>query len=158
MSHYRPEYLLYIYIHLHTHTHTHTNTHTHLQVYLAFPGTMGATWMDYNVVDLVVCPHHHREFYTERLLYMPHCYQTNSFKDLYSGIFNSSKLATRAEHGLPPEPAFIFCNFCQLGRITSELFHSWMHILRRVPLSVLWLLRSKYICKMKNKKHKKENK
>ena len=52
-------------------------------VYLAYPGTMGANYIDYNVTDETVCPSKHREFYTERLLYMPHCYQTNSFRELY---------------------------------------------------------------------------
>jgi len=112
-----------------------------VQVFLAYPGTMGANYMDYNVVDKIVCPDEHRQFYTERMLYMPHCYQTNSFKDLYSKLLDDSTVPTRADHLLPAEPAFIFCNFCQLGRITSELFVTWMNILRRVPLSVLWLLR-----------------
>jgi predicted O-linked N-acetylglucosamine transferase (SPINDLY family) len=29
-------------------------------VYLAYPGTMGATYIDYNVVDWHVCPKEHR--------------------------------------------------------------------------------------------------
>eukprot|EP00961_Rhodomonas_salina_P164335 2213638-Rhodomonas_salina.1 len=64
-------------------------------VYLAYPGTMGADYIDYNVsamalwscvlsvggegrvqvVDDNVCPPHHREHYSEKLLRMPHCYQ-----------------------------------------------------------------------------------
>ena len=55
-------------------------------VYLAYPGTMGATYIDYNVVDRNVCPDSHREFYTERLMYMPHSYQANSFNDLYKQV------------------------------------------------------------------------
>ena len=108
-------------------------------VYLAYPGTMGADYIDYNVTDKTVCPDAHREFYTERLLYMPHCYQTNSFRELYSDILDTSNLPTRADHHLPAQPTFIFCNFCRLGRITPELFEVWMRILERVPDSVLWL-------------------
>jgi predicted O-linked N-acetylglucosamine transferase (SPINDLY family) len=108
-------------------------------VYLAYPGTMGADYIDYNVTDKTVCPDAHREFYTERMLYMPHCYQTNSFRELYSDILDTSNLPTRADHHLPAQPTFIFCNFCRLGRITPELFEVWMRILERVPDSVLWL-------------------
>lgn len=44
-------------------------------VYLAFPGTHGATYLDYNVVDMTVSPEQHRHLFTEKLIYMPHCYQ-----------------------------------------------------------------------------------
>ena len=64
-------------------------------VYLAFPGTIGANYIDYNVVDKVVVPPEHREFYTEKMFYMPHCYQTNSFRELYGDLLNTSK-----DHGL----------------------------------------------------------
>jgi len=109
-------------------------------LYLAYPGTMGASYINYNVTDKVVCPDHDREFYTEKLFYMPHCYQTNSFKELYGSICNPSTiLQRRSDHQLPEEPNFVFCNFCRLGRITPQLFEVWMNILRRVPGSVIWL-------------------
>ena len=107
-------------------------------VYLAYPGTMGARYIDYNVVDHHVCPHEHREFYTEKLLYMPHSYQANSFNDLYKQILSADKLPKRADYQLP-EDAFVLCNFCRLGRITEELFSVWMRILQKVPHSILWL-------------------
>jgi len=108
-------------------------------VYLAYPGTMGADYIDYNVTDKTVCPDEHRNFYTEHLIYMPHCYQTNSFRELYSDVLDTAKLPKRSDHHLPDQPTFIFCNFCRLGRITPDLFEVWMRILRRVPDSVLWL-------------------
>jgi protein O-GlcNAc transferase len=108
-------------------------------VYLAYPGTLGADYIDYNVTDKVVCPHEHREFYTERLLYMPHCYQVNSFRDLYRDVLDRDKLPTRQDHQLPDNSTFVYCNFCRLGRITPDLFEVWMNILKKVPDSVLWL-------------------
>ncbi|EKX48034.1 hypothetical protein GUITHDRAFT_68991 [Guillardia theta CCMP2712] len=107
-------------------------------VYLAYPGTHGASYLDYNVVDMVVSPKEHREMYTESLIYMPHCYQTNSFQDLYPEILSSSCLPSRKDHGLP-EHALVFCTFNRLGRITEHIFHAWIRILKRVPNSVLWL-------------------
>ena len=108
-------------------------------VYLAYPGTMGADYVDYNVTDKVVCPDSHEECYSERLLYMPHCYQTNSFRELYADVLNTSTLPSRGDHQLPDDPTFVFCNFCRLGRITPDLFAAWMRILKRVPDSVIWL-------------------
>ena len=61
--------LVHIFRCLHTRTHPHsptfiyTHAHTNTQV-----------------VDKHVCPDEHRDFYTERLMYMPHSYQANSFK------------------------------------------------------------------------------
>ena len=107
-------------------------------VYLAYPGTMGATYIDYNVVDKHVCPQEHREFYTERLLYMPHSYQANSFNDLYKEILSPENLPKRTDYQVS-EDAFVFCNFCRLGRITQELFSVWMRILQQVPHGILWL-------------------
>ncbi|EKX47897.1 hypothetical protein GUITHDRAFT_69287, partial [Guillardia theta CCMP2712] len=108
-------------------------------VYLAYPGTMGADYIDFNVADRTVCPEKHREFYTERILHMPYCYQTNSFRHLYPEILDQKNLPTRDDHQLPDHPTVVFCNFCRLGRITADLFQIWMNILRRVPNSVIWL-------------------
>ncbi len=107
-------------------------------VYLAFPGTHGATYLDYNVVDRTVSPHQHRHLYTEKLIYMPHCYQTNSFKDLYPEILLGDSAPLRSAHNLPHD-AIVYCTFNRLGRITADMLAVWANILKRVPNSVLWL-------------------
>jgi len=107
-------------------------------VYLAYPGTHGASYLDYNVVDRTVSPEDQREHYSEKLVYMPHCYQTNSFKDLYGEVLDKSLLPTRQEHGLPAE-GIVFCTFNRLGRITPGIFQAWIEILKQVPNSVIWL-------------------
>ena len=56
---------------------------------------------------------------------------------------------TRAQYGLPPAAAdgdddqamVVLCNFNQLYKIDPQIFDTWMRILRRVPRSILWLLR-----------------
>ena len=37
--------------------------------------------------------------------------------------------------------AFVFCNFNQVYKIDPATFATWMNILKRVPNSILWLLR-----------------
>ena len=49
-------------------------------------------------------------------------------------------LTTRTQYGLP-ENAVVFCNFNQLYKIDPSTMKSWLNILKRVPQSVLWLLR-----------------
>jgi protein O-GlcNAc transferase len=45
--------------------------------YLGFPGTTGADFIDYIITDKVVTPEDQSLFYTEKFVYMPHCYQVN---------------------------------------------------------------------------------
>jgi protein O-GlcNAc transferase len=106
-----------------------------LQVhYLGYPGTMGAPFMDYILVDDFVVPPEHQPFFTEKLVYLPGCYQVN---DSQRAI--AAHTPARAECGLP-EAGFIFCSFHDSFKITAEVFEVWMQLLKAVPASVLWLL------------------
>lgn len=49
-------------------------------------------------------------------------------------------LTTRAQYGLP-DGAIVYCNFNQLYKIDPATLESWANILKRVPNSVMWLLR-----------------
>ncbi|CAF1388390.1 unnamed protein product [Rotaria magnacalcarata] len=49
-------------------------------------------------------------------------------------------LTTRAQYGLP-ETAIVYCNFNQLYKVDPTTMRCWCNILKRVPNSVLWLLR-----------------
>lgn len=49
-------------------------------------------------------------------------------------------VTSRQQYGLPKE-AVVYCNFNQLYKIDPETMTSWCNILKRVPNSVLWLLR-----------------
>jgi protein O-GlcNAc transferase len=49
-------------------------------------------------------------------------------------------VTTRQQYGLP-EDAVVYCNFNQLYKIDPETLAMWVNIIKRVPNSVLWLLR-----------------
>ena len=102
--------------------------------YLGYPGTMGASFMDYILVDDFIVPPEQQPFFTEKLVYLPGCYQVN---DSQRGI--SAGTPSRAECGLP-EAGFIFCCFNNNYKITAEVFGVWMRLLRTIPGSVLWLM------------------
>jgi predicted O-linked N-acetylglucosamine transferase (SPINDLY family) len=102
--------------------------------YLGFPGTLGADYIDYIIADQCVIPPNHREFYTEKVVYLPNCYQANDTKrEIGSRIFR------RLECGLP-EKGFVFCCFNNSYKIMPDTFDSWMRILSQTDASVLWLL------------------
>jgi protein O-GlcNAc transferase len=103
--------------------------------YLGYPGTSGAPFMDYLIADRVLIPAQSRQHYSEKIVYMPFSYQAN---DRGRPIAHSAP--SRSELGLPPA-AFVFCCFNNGYKITPERFDVWMRILKRVPASVLWLLR-----------------
>ena len=55
-------------------------------LYMGFPGTMGADYIDYLVTDNVVSPPHLEWVYHEKLLRMPHSYFVNDHRQAYANI------------------------------------------------------------------------
>lgn len=100
--------------------------------YLGYPGTTGMDQMDYMIADPVTIPAKLRKFYTEKILYMPDCYQPNDDQRAAADTVPS-----RAEAGLP-EDAFVFCSFNSPYKVSPDEFDVWMKLLDRVPNSVLW--------------------
>ena len=106
-----------------------------LQVsYLGYPGTLGASYMDYLVADHALIPDAARRHYIEKIIYLPDSYQIN---DRSRPI--ADKRFTKADLGLPTT-GFVFCCFNNNFKITPGTFDRWMRILQRVDGSVLWLL------------------
>ena len=101
--------------------------------YLGYPGTMGAPFIDYILVDDFVVPAEQQPFFSERLVHLPGCYQVNDSRREIA-----AETPTRAECGLP-EHGFVFCSFNSNYKITPEMFDVWMRLLAAVPDSVLWL-------------------
>ncbi|MGO9329636.1 MAG: tetratricopeptide repeat protein [Steroidobacteraceae bacterium] len=102
--------------------------------YLGYPGTMGAEYIDYIIADSIVIPEDSKQYYSERIAYLPNSYLVNDSKRSIS-----DKVFTRAELGLP-SMNFVFCCFNDNYKITPHVFDCWMRILNRVEGSVLWLL------------------
>lgn len=100
--------------------------------WLGHPGTIGAPWIDYAIVDPVVAPPGSEAEFSERLVRLPHCYQPNDRKRAIGAI------PSRAEIGLPDD-AFVYCCFNQAFKINRAIFALWMDLLRATPQAVLWL-------------------
>jgi protein O-GlcNAc transferase len=102
--------------------------------YLGYPGTLGTNFFDYVLADATVLPFHQQEFYDEKIVHLPDCYQSNDSKRAIAGSSGS-----REEAGLPQQ-GFVFCCFNNSAKITPRVFDVWMRLLDRVPQSTLWLL------------------
>ena len=100
--------------------------------YLGYLGTMGAEYFDYLIADPIIIPEDNKQYYTEKIIYLP-SYQVN---DSYQKI--SQKIFSREEIGLPND-AFVFCSFNNVFKLTPQTFESWMRILTEVDRSVLLL-------------------
>lgn len=103
--------------------------------YLGYSSTMGVDFIDYMIADRNIIPEECRQFYSEKIVYLP---------DTYLPTDASVKIAENIPHrefyGLPSE-GFIFCSFNHDYKINPPMFDIWMRLLNKVPGSVLWLMK-----------------
>lgn len=102
--------------------------------YLGYPGTMGASYIDYIIADKTLIPQQAQQHYFEKVAYLPNSYQVNDSKRKIS-----YKTSTRKELELP-DSGFVFCCFNNSYKILPFVFDTWMRIMKAVEGSVLWLL------------------
>ena len=102
--------------------------------YLGYPGTMGAPYVHYIIGDKVLFDPSDEKYYSEKLVQLPYCYQSNDRKRRIA-----ETMVSRKECGLPDD-GFVFCCFNNNYKILPDVFDCWMRILSRSEGSVLWLL------------------
>ena len=103
--------------------------------YLGYPGTIGASFIDYLIADKIVIPQKYKKYYSEKILYMPNCYQPNDdMRDI------SKSEIKRKDQGLPNN-AFVFCSFNNVNKISTNELTIWSNILNQVEGSVIWLMK-----------------
>jgi protein O-GlcNAc transferase len=102
--------------------------------YLGFPGTTGAPYMDYLIADEFVIPAAHRQHYTEKIVWLPECFQANDDRRAVAVGVPSRRQFDLPDFGL------VFCCFNNNYKINPACFDVWMRLLRFVPGSVLWLV------------------
>jgi len=101
-------------------------------LYLGYPGTTGADFIDYILADPTVLPLDQQPFFAETIVHLPDCYHPNDTTRSFSDT------PARSEVGLP-KTGFVFCCFNQSHKISAASFDVWMRLLARIDGSVLWL-------------------
>jgi protein O-GlcNAc transferase len=102
--------------------------------WLGMAGTTGADFFDYIITDRTVTPPEQAGFYSEKFIYLPHCYQINDNQP-----YVQSETRRRSDLGIADND-FVFCCFNTGYKINAMIFDIWMKILKRSPNSVLWLM------------------
>ncbi|KAH7467042.1 putative UDP-N-acetylglucosamine--peptide N-acetylglucosaminyltransferase SEC [Phytophthora ramorum] len=114
--------------------------------YLVFPGSSGAPFVDYVIVDKYVAPPAEMfSAFTEKLVVLPNAYQVNYYEQVLASSENISRRADlwkigQREKELVKKTGFVFVNFNKIDKLEVSAFSTWIAILRRVPQSSLLLL------------------
>jgi len=101
--------------------------------FLGYAGTLGSPQWDYIIADEFIIPKESTEFYSEKVIYLPDCFQPN---DIEKNISDAN--FSRQDFQLPPTE-FVYCCSNNLYKITPQVFDVWMRVLNQVPGSVMWL-------------------
>ena len=107
--------------------------------YLGYPGTMGSKCFDYIIADKIVLPEDNKKYFSEKVVYLPNCYQANQTK-----IKIPDKEFSKKDFGLPKDKVIFAC-FNSSYKIIPPIFESWMNILKKCESSILWLLQDRRV-------------
>jgi len=102
--------------------------------YLGYLSTMGADFIDYSIVDPIICPQGSDVAWQEKLIRLPYCLFPYD-----NEVDNFPTKLKRADYDLLSHQ-FVFCCLNNNYKIEPLIFDRWMNILKAVPGSILWLL------------------
>ena len=102
--------------------------------WLAYPGTSGAAWIDHVIADKIVLPDSMRAHFSEQVIWLPRCFQPSDPTRVVADP------PPRSACGLP-ESGTVYVCFNNSYKLDARSMARIFQILRRVPDSVLWLLR-----------------
>ncbi len=101
--------------------------------YLGFMGTQGAPWIDYTILDHTVLLPEHRQWWDEKIAYLP-TYYAPSEMPLVAGAD-----LRRQDVGLADD-AFVVCALHMPRKVDPASFRLWLRVLEEIPRAVLWLV------------------
>lgn len=101
--------------------------------WLAYPGTLGAPWIDYVIADRSVLPETLATSFSEHVALLPRCFQPSDTTRVVA------EPPARAACGLP-ESGVVYVCFNASFKLNPASFERMLGVLHGVPGSVLWLL------------------
>lgn len=101
--------------------------------YLGFLGTLGASHIDYALLDRACMLEAQRAYWDESVAYL-------SDTSIYCERHGTTAMPlSRPEYGLPDE-GFILCALHMPRKIDRLAFDLWLELLKEIPEAVLWLI------------------
>ncbi len=105
--------------------------------WLGFAGSLGSrkqnSLCQYLLADQFIIPKDHQKYYSEEVIYLPHCYQPNIADR------GQLKKVLKKDYGFQDDH-IILASFGQTIKITPERYASWLTILKQFDNAYLWLL------------------
>ena len=111
--------------------------------FLGFPMSTGSKFIDHFVSDKVATdPAISVQDFTEHLIFTPSSFFTNDYAQVQSHVIWRKRPVPEAI-GLPTKASkkFVFASFSNFGKINPNIYNTWANILKRIPQSILWLLK-----------------
>lgn len=102
--------------------------------YLGYPGSAGGRFIDYIVADGHVLPAESGAAYPERIIRLQRTYQINDYAER-----RVAAMPVRRAVGLPAR-ALVAGMFNNINKVGSQVWDTWMEIMRTVPGVLLWVL------------------
>ena len=113
--------------------------------WFVYMGTTGQPNVDYIIADEQVLPPHVARWHSERVLQLPGPFFPISHAALFPDVETLDSTETknkwRAKYRLPlVGEAVIFTSFNKVLKISPHIWAAWLHILKKVPNSILLML------------------
>jgi protein O-GlcNAc transferase len=103
--------------------------------YLGFPGSMALKNMDYIIVDKYLINSKNNNFFTEKKIFLPTCYQPNSAYNL-----NKIKELDQVSNTSKTNQFSIGC-FCSPDKIAPSIFDIWLRVLQNFDNTLFHLIK-----------------
>jgi predicted O-linked N-acetylglucosamine transferase (SPINDLY family) len=108
--------------------------------YLGFPSTIGSKYIDFIIGDKIVIPENLKNNYTEKVIYLPKCYQINDGKRKNSEIDPNLK----EKLGISKNVIVLAC-FNNLYKLTPYIFEIWLKLLKNNNVVLILIKNNKFI-------------
>jgi predicted O-linked N-acetylglucosamine transferase (SPINDLY family) len=102
--------------------------------WLGFPGTCGGRFVEYIIGDDYTVPHGAEKLFPEKVIRIPPTYQINDYAARWL-----PPAPSRRKLGLP-EGRPVIGMFNNVNKVGSQVWDTWMQVLRGVPEAVFWML------------------
>ncbi len=101
--------------------------------YLAYPSTTGSSQIDYIIADKNIIPQNKKNFYTEKVIYLPKTFICFDDSTKISTNYQPNQFVNRKNN------SFILVGFHKVEKLNLSTLNCWITILSKIENSYLWL-------------------